>query len=63
MFEPNFSNKKENNNDKYSISNTQIRIAYNHLNTSIIMWLGYLVILKMILFHNRFYNLAILLFK
>lgn len=63
MFEPNFSNKKENNNDKYSISNTQIRIAYNHLNTSIIMWLGYLVILKMILFHNRFYNLAILLIK
>lgn len=63
MFEPNFSNKKENNNDKYSISNTQIRIAYNHLNTSIIMWLGYLVILKMILFHNRFYHLAILLIK
>lgn len=63
MFEPNFSNKKENNNDKYSISNTQIRIANNHLNTSIILWLGYLVILKMILFHNRFYNLAILLIK
>lgn len=61
MFEPNFSNKKENNNDKYSISNTQIR--NNHLNTSIITWLGYLVILKMILFHNRFYNLAILLIK